>query len=193
VSSVVNAASLASGPLVGGSLSTVLGSNLAGTNVSVTFDGNPATLLYTGASQINLQVPMAVASQTSSTMVVTVNGASSAPQTLPVSPAWPAIFSGGVLNQDYSVNGPGLGAKAGSILQIFLTGIPANAAVTAVIGSQMNLTPLYAGPAPGIPGVQQVNVAVPAGAGGGGSTQVAVCAAAGGRQFCSTGLPLYVQ
>jgi len=191
VNSVVSAASFASGPLVGGSLSTVLGSNLAGTNVSVTFDGNPAPLLYTGASQINLQVPMAVASQTTSTMVVTVNGASSAPQSLPVSPAWPAIFSGGVLNQDYSVNGPGSGAQAGSVLQIFLTGVPADAAVTAVIGSQTNLTPLYAGPAPGIPGVQQVNVAVPAGAGGG-STQVAVCATAGGRQFCSTGLPLYV-
>jgi uncharacterized protein (TIGR03437 family) len=193
VSSVVNAASFASGPLVGGSLSTVLGSNLGGTNVSVTFDGNPATLLYTGASQINLQVPMTVASQATSTMVVTVNGASSAPQTLPVSAAWPAIFSGGVLNQDYSVNGPGSAAKAGSVLQIFLTGIPADAAVTAIIGSQVNLTPLYAGTAPSLPGVQQVNVAVPAGTGGGGSTQVAICATAGGRQFCSTGLPLYVQ
>jgi uncharacterized protein (TIGR03437 family) len=193
VSSVVNAASLTSGPLVGGSLSTVLGSNLAGKNVAVTFDGNPATLLYSGATQINLQVPATVASETSSTMVVTVDGASSAPQTLPVSAAWPAIFSNGVLNQDNSVNGPGVAASAGDILQIYLTGIPANAAVTAVIGSQMNLAPLYAGPAPGIAGVQQVNVAVPSGAGGGGSTQVAVCATAGGRQFCSTGLPLYVK
>jgi uncharacterized protein (TIGR03437 family) len=193
VSSVVNAASLASGPLVGGSLSTIMGSNLAGKSVAVTFDGNPAALLYSSATQINLQVPAAVASQTSSTMVVTVDGASSAPQILPVSAAWPAIFSNGVLNQDDSVNGPALAAGAGDILQIFLTGIPANAAVTAVIGSQTNLTPLYAGPAPGIPGVQQVNVAVPAGAGGGGSTQVAVCATAGGRQFCSTGLPLYVK
>jgi uncharacterized protein (TIGR03437 family) len=193
VSSVVNAASLTSGPLVGGSLSTVLGSNLAGKNVAVTFDGNPAALLYSSATQINLQVPATVAAETSSTMVVTVDGASSAPQALPVSAAWPAIFASGVLNQDNSVNGPGVAASAGSILQIYLTGIPANAAVTAVIGSQMNLAPLYAGPAPGIAGVQQVNVAVPAGAGGGGSTQVAVCATAGGRQFCSTGLPLYVK
>lgn len=193
VNSVVNAANFTSGPLVGGSLSTVLGSNLAGKSVAVTFDGNPATLLYTAAKQINLQVPIAVASQTSSTMTVTVDGAISKPQTLPVSPAWPAIFSGGVLNQDSTVNGPGVGAKPGDILQIFLTGIPDNAPVTALIGSQMNLTPIYAGPAPGIPGVQQVNVAVPAGAGAGGSTQVAVCATAGGRQFCSTGLPLYVK
>lgn len=192
VNSVVSAASFASGPLVGGSLSTVLGSNLAGTNVAVTFDGNPATLLYTGASQINLQVPAAIASQTTSTMLVTVNGVSSAPQVLPVSPAWPAIFSGGVLNQDNSINGPGSGANPGSILQIFLTGLPANATVTAIIGNQTNLTPVYTGPAPGIPGVQQVNLTVPAGAGGGGSTLVAICATAAGRQFCSTGLPLYV-
>jgi uncharacterized protein (TIGR03437 family) len=193
VTSVVNAASLASGPLVAGSLSSVLGSNLAGKNVAVTFDGNPATLLYSSATQINLQAPAAIASETASVMVVTVDGASSAPQTLPVSAAWPAIFANGVLNQDGSVNGPGVAASAGAILQIFLTGIPADAAVTAVIGNQTNLTPLYAGPAPGIPGVQQVNVAVPAGAGGGGSTQVAVCATAAGRQFCSTGLPLYVK
>jgi len=193
VNSVVSAASFASGPLVGGSLTTLLGSNLAGSTVAVTFDGNPATLLYTSATQINLQVPASVASETSSVMVVTVNGASSAPQTLPVSAAWPAIFSNGVLNQDNTVNGSGVAASAGSILQIFLTGMPVDAAVTAVIGGETNLTPLYAGPAPGIPGVQQVNVAVPAGAGGGGSTQVAICATAGGRQFCSTGLPLYVK
>ena len=91
------------------------------------------------------------------------------------------------------MNGPTIAANPGDILQIFLTGIPVNAAVTAVIGSQTNLTPLYAGPAPGIAGVQQVNVAVPAGTGGGGSTQVAICATAAERQFCSTGLPLYVK
>ena len=91
------------------------------------------------------------------------------------------------------MNGPTIAANPGDILQIFLTGIPANAAVTAVIGNQTNLTPLYAGPAPGIAGVQQVNVAVPAGTGGGGSTQVAICATAAERQFCSTGLPLYVK
>jgi uncharacterized protein (TIGR03437 family) len=191
VSSVVNAASFASAPLVAGSLTTLMGSNLAGKNVSVTFDGAPATLLYTGASQINLMVPMTVASESSSSMVVTVDGAT-VTQAVPVSPAWPAIFNPGVLNQDYSVNSPATPASAGSVLQIFLTGMPDNAPVTVIFGSQSGLTPLYAGAAPGISGVQQVNVAVPAGAGGG-STPVAVCATAGGRQFCATGLPAYVK
>jgi uncharacterized protein (TIGR03437 family) len=195
VSSVVSAASFASAPLVGGSLTTLLGSNLAGKSVAVTFDGNPATLLYTGASQINLQVPSTVASEATSNMVVTVDGAT-ATQSVPVSPAWPAIFNSGVLNQDGSVNGPTAPAAAGQVLQIFLTGMPDNALVTVVIGNQNGIQPLYAGAAPGLSGVQQVNVAVPAGAGGGStaaSTAVAICASAGGRQFCSTGMPVYVK
>ncbi len=191
VSSVVSAASLSAAPLVGGSLTTLLGSNLAGKAVTVTFDGNPATLLYSSASQINLQAPMTVSSETASSMVVTVDGAS-VTQSVPVSPAWPAIFNGGVLNQDYSVNGPLGQAKSGDILQIFLTGVPDSAAVSVVIGNQSGIAPLYAGPAPGIAGVQQVNVKLPAGAGGG-STPVAVCATAGGREFCSTGVPVYVK
>ncbi len=161
----------------------------------MTFDGNPATLLYTGASQINLQVPSTVASEATSNMAVTVDGAT-VTQSVPVSPAWPAIFSPGVLNQDGSVNGPASPAAAGQVLQIFLTGMPDNASVTLVIGNQSGIQPLYAGAAPGLSGVQQVNVAVPAGAGGGStaaSTPVAICATAGGRQFCSTGLPVYVK
>ncbi len=191
VTSVVSAASLSPAPLVGGSLTTLLGSNLAGKSVAVTFDGNPATLLYSGASQINLQAPAAVAAETASTMVVTVDGAS-VTQSVPVSPAWPAIFTGGVLNQDNSVNGPTAAAKAGDILQIYLTGVPDSATVSVVIGSQTGIAALYAGAAPGIAGVQQVNVALPAGAGGG-SMPLAICATAGGRQFCSTGMPVYVK
>ena len=191
VSAVENAASFASAPVVAGSLTTLMGSNLAGKNVSVTFDGVPATLLYTGASQINLEVPASVASETTSNMVVTVDGATVS-QAVPVSPAWPAIFNPGVLNQDYSLNSATSPASAGSVLQIFLTGLPDSAPVSVVFGSQSGLTALYSGAAPGLSGVQQVNVTAPKGAAGG-STPVAICATAGGRQFCSTGLPVYVQ
>ncbi len=57
ITSVVNAASFLPTPLVAGSLGTLLGANLAGKIVSVTFDGNPATLIYTGSGQINFVVP----------------------------------------------------------------------------------------------------------------------------------------
>jgi uncharacterized protein (TIGR03437 family) len=189
----MNAASFASAPVVGGSLSTVMGSNFAGKSVAVTFDGEAATLLYTGASQINLIVPADLA-KTTTQMVVTVDGVSSAAQTLQVAPAWPGIFSGGVVNQDNSVNGPtaGFGAAPGSIIQIYATGIPTGATVTAVIGSQANLVPLYAGPAPGIPGLQQVNVTVPASAGSG-STALTICATVGSQPYCSIGFALNVR
>ena len=191
VSKVVNAATFDATPLVAGSLGTVMGSHLSGTNVAVTFDGSPANLLYTSDGQINLQLPLGLGSKTSSSMVVTVDGSSSAPFTVALAPAWPSIFANGILNQDDSVNGPGAGAPSGSILQIFLTGIPAGATVSAQIAGHNGLVPLYAGPAPTVPGVQQVNVAVPNGLAVS-STQLTVCAVAGGQQYCSAGVALAV-
>jgi uncharacterized protein (TIGR03437 family) len=192
VNSVVNAATFAVTPLVPGSLGTLLGANLSGKLVSVTFDGSAATLLYVGATQINLQVPASLGSKTSATLVVTVDGSSSAPQTVALAPVWPAIFAHGVLNQDYTENTAGTAAKAGSILQIFATGIPASATVSVQIAGRKNLVPLYAGAAPGLTGVQQVNVMIPADLGAG-ATQLTVCVTAGSQQACSAAYPVVIQ
>jgi len=197
VSRVVNAATFDATPLVAGSLGTVMGSNLAGKSVSVTFDGLAADLMYTGASQINLRVPPGLAGKNSATMVVTVDGVASAPQTVILAPAWPTIFSGGVLNQDYSVNGSGSGAASGSIIQVYATGIPDSATVSVQIGNRKDLVPLYAGPAPTVPGVQQVNVAVPDGLVSGGvdsaNPSLVVCVVTSTSQFCSPAYALVVQ
>ncbi len=192
VSQVVNAATFAVTPLVPGSLGTLLGANLSGKIVSVTFDGSAATLLYIGASQINLQVPASLGSKTSATLVVTVDGSSSAPQVVALAPVWPAIFAHAVLNQDYSENTARTAAKAGSILQIFATGIPASATVSAQIADRRNLIPLYAGAAPGVPGVQQVNVAIP-GDLSATTTQLTICATAGSQPVCSVAYPVVIQ
>jgi uncharacterized protein (TIGR03437 family) len=192
VSKVVNAATFDQTPVVSGSLATVMGSNLAGKVVGVTFDGQAADILYDGAGQINLRVPAGFDSKTSASMVVTVDGTSSAATTVALSPAWPSIFANGVLNQDNRVNTSGAGAKAGSILQIFVTGIPTGAIVSAEIGGRQNLVPLYAGDAPDVPGVQQVNVAVPDDATASTSPLI-LCATAGGRQFCSAAYSLTIQ
>jgi uncharacterized protein (TIGR03437 family) len=188
VSSVVNAATFAATPLVAGSLGTVMGSNLSGKSVSAAFNGAAATLLYTSATQINLQVPAGLGSANTATLVVTVDGASSAPVTVQLAPAAPVIFANGVLNQNNQVNSASSPAPSGSILQIFATGIPAGATVTAQIGNQSGLVPLYSGPAPSLSGVQQVNVAVPAGLTPQ-STQLTLCATVTGQQYCS---PAYV-
>jgi uncharacterized protein (TIGR03437 family) len=192
VTAVVNAATFAVTPLVPGSLGTLFGANLSGKSVSVTFDSNAATLLYAGATQINFQVPVSLGSKTSSTLLVTVDGSSSAPLTVALAPVWPAIFAGGVLNQDNTANKAGAAAKAGSILQIFGTGIPASATVSVQIADRKNLVPLYAGAAPGLTGVQQVNAMIPSDLASG-ATQLIVCATAGSQQACSAAYPVVIQ
>jgi len=192
VSGVVNAATFAQTPVVPGSLATIMGTNMGGKAVSVTFDGTPATLLYTSATQINLEVPAGITGKQSTSMVVTADGNSSAPFSVPVSPAGPAIFNPGVLNQDNSVNGSASPAKAGDIIQIYATGIPSGATVWASIGGPVHQAPIYAGEAPGMPGVQQVNVMIPAGASGS-ATPLYLCAIANGQQYCSNTYNLVVQ
>jgi uncharacterized protein (TIGR03437 family) len=189
VTSVVNAATFAATPLVAGSLATVMGTNLSGQKVSATFDGLAATLLYTGASQINLQVPAGLGSKNTATLIVTVDGTSSSPATVQLAPAWPAIFAHGVLDQNNQENTAGSPAADGTVLQVFVTGIPAGAIVTAQIGDRTGLVPLYSGPAPDAPGVQQVNIGVP-GDLASGTTQLTLCAAVGGQQYCSPGYAL---
>lgn len=163
IGAITDAADFHPGPVAPGELATVWGSNLAGQNVSVALNGMPAKLFYTGAQQINLRIPPALSGQPSAKLVVTADGASSAPFTVPLTSVAPAIFTPGVLNQDNTVNSAANPAPLGSILQIFLTGMPDSGAVaTVTIQNRGNLVPLYAGAAPGFLGLQQVNVAVPA-------------------------------
>jgi uncharacterized protein (TIGR03437 family) len=192
VTSVVNAATFAVTPLVPGSLGTLLGANLSGNSVSVTFDGSAATPLYWAATQINFQVPASLGSKTSATLVVTVDGSSSAPQTVALAPVWPSIFAHGVLNEDNTGNTAGNAAMAGSPLQIFATGIPANATVSVQMADRNNLVPWYAGAAPGLTGVQQVSVTIPSDLAPG-ATQLIVCATAGSAQACSAAYPVAIQ
>jgi uncharacterized protein (TIGR03437 family) len=211
VTSVVNAATFATTPLVPDSLGTIMGTGLSGSNVAVTFNGTAGTVLYDSATQINVELPASLGSGNSATMVVTVGGVSSAPVTVAISPAWPSIFNSGVLNQDNSVNSAANPAAQGSIIQVFATGIPTTAqewfvpiGVSVTIGAAENLVPLYAGAAPGLSGVQQVNVTVPSSAalnvgGAGGTTSLTLCAnvtyppTALAQQFCSAAFTLAIK
>jgi len=186
IGAVTNAADFHLGPVAPGSLATVWGSNLAGQNVTVTFNAIQATLFYTGAQQINLRIPPSLSGQPSAQMVVTVDGASSAPFTVPLTAVAPAIFTPGVLNQDNTVNSPAQPASLGTILQIFLTGMPDSGAVaTVTIQNRGGLVPLYAGAAPGFPGLEQVNVAVPADLQGAPSNLTICVMGAGNQPYCS--------
>ena len=161
ISKALNAATLSTGPLSPGSLATIMGSQFSGANLSVAFDNLPAQILFSNDSQINLLVPAALGAKTSAQVIVQANGVASAPLTVPLAQFAPGIFANGILNQDYTPNGSAHAAAPGSIVQIFTTGLSGNGVITAKIGDQVVNQPYYAGPAPGLPGVQQVDLILP--------------------------------
>jgi uncharacterized protein (TIGR03437 family) len=191
ITAVLNAASLAAVPAVPGSLSTIMGSGFSGKNLSATFDGEAATILFSNDTQINLLVPADLASKSSTQLVVTANGSSSAASTVSLVPFEPAIFAGGILNQDFTANGASNGAAPGSVIALWATGLSGAGAITGNIAGSNIAVPYYAGPAPGLIGVQQVNLMVP-GDLPAMTTQVYVCGSANGSQVCSIPVPLTV-
>jgi uncharacterized protein (TIGR03437 family) len=162
INAVLNAASFAAVPAVPGSLSTVIGSALLGKNVSATFNNLPATILYTDAKQINLLVPAGLSPNGSAQLVVTVDGIASVPKAVTLSAFAPAIFAGVALNQDSTINSIQSPADPSSIVVVFATGLSGSGHLSARVHDLDIDAPYYAGPAPGFPGVQQVNISIPA-------------------------------
>jgi uncharacterized protein (TIGR03437 family) len=191
VTSIGNAASPWPGAVTPGSLAAIRGSRLRGASVSVTFDDVPARLLAAAEEQLTVLVPVELAGRESARMTITVDGVVSGPHTALVAVAAPAIFPGGVLNEDNTVNAVNAPAPAGSFVQIFATGLfPAvgQAAVTAKIHDR-EVVPVYAGTASGT-GLHQVNIRVPEDLPAM-TTEVLLCVTAqGGQRVCS--LPLNI-
>ena len=98
---------------------------------SVTFDGIPAPIYGVSPAQVDVQVPFELGTATSAQVVVTVNGSSSAPVTLPLMTATPGIdtlnSSGAgaavIENADGTPNSAGNPAVRGDVIQIFATGL----------------------------------------------------------------------
>jgi uncharacterized protein (TIGR03437 family) len=154
-------------------------------NVSVSVNGRAAPLVYVGAGQINFQIPWETAVGKAN-IVISLNGVASNTATVPVLAASPGLFlqsSGAAIvqNSDYTLNQSSNPAAAGSAVIAYLTGSGpvvqtvadgvaspsspldrATSTVTATLGTQ-TATVLFAGLAPGLVGVLQVNVMVPAG------------------------------
>jgi uncharacterized protein (TIGR03437 family) len=160
--SIGNAATYASGAQAPGSLVMIKGAKLAGNTVVVAFDGIQAKLLYVSDLQINLQVPPELGSRSSTQVVVNVDGTPTAPFTLALTPLNPGIFPTGVLNQDMTLNSVTNPAVIGSIISVYATGLPADGAAISANLRGSEVGPLqYAGPAPGLLGVEQVNIPIP--------------------------------
>jgi uncharacterized protein (TIGR03437 family) len=207
IGAVTNAASSVSGPLAPGEVVVLYGSglgpaalaqyqldpttglvdtSLAGT--SVIFNGTPAPVLYTSATQVGAVTPYSI-SGANVQVFVEYQGQTSAPLTLPLAPVAPALFTAdstgqgqaAASNQDGTLNGAAHPAKVGSYISLWLTGagqmnpggvdgLPGAAplpqpvaAVSVTVGGQLAVVE-YAGQAPGaVAGVMQINAQIPSG------------------------------
>jgi len=167
--SVVNAASLATGPIAPGEIITVFGGGFDQTNTQLLFDGQAATLFYTSATQINALAPPSLAANSTTKLSVVVNGTAIAASSVTVVAAAPGIFTTGTtgqaaaVNQDGSLNSASNPAARGTVVSLYATGQGSlQADVTLNIAGY--IAPLlYAGPAPGFPGLMQINAQIPAG------------------------------
>ena len=196
VAAVTDAASF--GPRVApGSLATIFGANLAGSEASasstplptslggteVKIGGKAVPLVYVSATQINFQVPYALAAGQQS-LVVTSGGSSSSAFTFTVLSQAPSIFQYGAnhvvaQNASSAVNASTAPAQSGSVITVYLTGqgavnnpvadgsatpsaplATAAAKATATIGFQ-NAPVQFLGLSPGFVGLAQANIQVP--------------------------------
>lgn len=161
----------------GGRLPLIVG------QTQVFFDGVPAPLFVAGAYQVNVQVPWEVAGKRSTSVQLMYRGVPSNAVDLAVTAAEPELFTllgtvqAAVLNQEGSVNDAGAAAARGSVVSFFATGlgptIPASttglrAAEAGALANGVTVRianvpaeVLYAGPAPGLVGVTQINARVP--------------------------------
>jgi len=207
ITSVVNGASLIAGAVAPGEVVAILGANLGPVvtsnmqvsangraaslldDTTVTFGGVSAPLLYTSASEVGAIVPFGTAGSATE-VVVTYRGQSSAPLSVPVAVASPALFSqdgtgggqGAILNSDGSLNSMNNPANRESIIVIYATGfgqttpagedgkvagalpLPTPVLPVSVQIDGQDAPILYAGAAPGmLHGFMQINVRIPAG------------------------------
>jgi len=213
INSVVNAASFLAGSVSPGEIVTLFGTamgpataayatvdpttgKLATTigGVQVLFNGIPAPMIYASAAQISVIVPYEMAPISSPAVWVKFSNQTSNAYQLTSATTMPGIFTqnaqgsgpGAILNQDFSLNGPGNGAAKGSIVMVYMTGegqtspagVTGKITVANLPPPQVTPSPLltsigvlingqpanwtYAGEAPGLAaGLLQLNVQIP--------------------------------
>lgn len=216
ISAFVNAASFAPTAASPGLIATITGTNLGpATGVSgspggtgfpttlgetqVLFDGRPAPLLYSSATQVSAIAPFELAGRLNTRVQVVYRDQRSSELELRVVDAAPGVFTlsqggsgqGAVLNQNGTVNGPNNPERRGNVVVIYATGLgmvfpPVPTGTLASAASQTALQVrvriggvdarvLYSGAAPGlVGGGYQVNAVIPEGVTPGSAVPVSV-------------------
>jgi uncharacterized protein (TIGR03437 family) len=201
-----NAASNLEGPVAPGMLATLRGDSFGPlepaaapgggslprllADVDVYVDGEAAPLLYVSNEQINLQIPVSVAGRRQTRIEIYFAKTRRAELTVPVAETSLGLFPQ-VIKADGTVSGADNPVARGSVVTVFATGIGLlPAALTEVRIGAMVAQVLWAGPAPGVPGVLQVNFRLPSGFFPPGSQAVQLRAGAAATQ---AGVFVYLQ
>jgi uncharacterized protein (TIGR03437 family) len=121
---------LGPGSLVTAQLDTngSIATTLAGTRVL--FDGVPAPIIYTSATQVSVVVPFAVAGKAATTVRTEYNGLPGPSLPISVVDSAPALLTANAsgtgqiaaLNQDYSLNSPSRPSEPNTVVQLYATG-----------------------------------------------------------------------
>jgi uncharacterized protein (TIGR03437 family) len=184
---VVNPASFEPG-LVAGSLATAFAAGLMDeegvispasaalpaelNGVSVTVGGIAAGIRAVanrrGQEQVNFLAPPEIAGRDSVEVVIRRGAVTSPPVSVAVKQSQPAIYTADgrqailVRNENYSLVTPDSPLTPGEYVFLYASGLGSGSARVTLGGAPCEVQ--YAGPAPGFPGVQQVNFRVPPGA-----------------------------
>jgi uncharacterized protein (TIGR03437 family) len=153
---VVNAASLAAGPIAANEIVTLFGSGFP-LAPEVRIGGLSCQVFYAGTTQINALVPGGLTGTAASVQV-----AGTAAANVPLAPAAPGLFAI-ALNADGTVNGASNAAARGSVVTFYATGLGADLSALLVTIGGYTAEILYAGAAPGFMGLEQLNLQVPGG------------------------------
>jgi trimeric autotransporter adhesin len=168
---VVNAASLAPGPVAAGMLLLIGGSGISPVQIpdtAIAFGPNPARILSADTSSILMVAPAAIAGLGSVPIEIVYQNTVIATIPVAVADAAPALFTdatgeAAANNQDGTINSASNPAARGSVISLYGTGlgISGDAVTVAIDGYDAQV--LYAGPVAEYPGLFQVNAQVPSG------------------------------
>jgi uncharacterized protein (TIGR03437 family) len=170
---VVNAASVAIGAIAPGEIVSIFGSGFDPASAQVLFDGKPATIFFAGPAQLNVLVPSNLSPNSNAEIVIKARGATVADFSSKVVAAAPGIFTlsngtgqAAANNADGTANSIANAVERGEIIVLYATGEGQNIeSISLTIGGNLAEL-LYAGHAPGFPGLMQINARVPAGSTG---------------------------
>uniref|UniRef100_Q02B46 FG-GAP repeat protein n=1 Tax=Solibacter usitatus (strain Ellin6076) TaxID=234267 RepID=Q02B46_SOLUE len=180
ITSIVNAASFENNAVSGNEILSMFGTNLGcAAGPQVTVDGVAAVVLGGTATQVNWIAPD-LGGRSSIQVQFACGTLVSNLYSMSVVAVAPGIFTAdgkqvAAYNAGYTLNGPAIPIARGQVVMLFGTGFGSFAGVDAD-GFQLQTLPVtatvggvpatltYSGLAPGLPGVNQVNVLIPAGA-----------------------------